>query len=119
MEPAVVITGASSGIGRAFARIVAQEGATVFLVGRSSHSLDELVAELRSSKARVHSPCLDLADPDAGARIEESLAQLGLYCDVLVNSAGFGLLGKAAEIDRIEQLRLLQVNAHALTDLTL
>lgn len=119
MEPTVVVTGASSGIGREFARIVAQEGSTVFLVERSGQLLDELIAESRSSRARVHALCLDLADPDAGARIEESLAQHGLYCDVLVNSAGFGLLGNAAEIDRIEQLRLLQVNARALTDLTL
>ena len=62
---------------------------------------------------------LDLHDPQALARIETALSERGLYCDVLVNSAGFGVFGPAAEMAAAEQLRLLDVNIRALTELTL
>ena len=51
--------------------------------------------------------------------IERALTERDLYCDVLVNSAGLGLFGPAAEIDRVEQMQLLDVNVRALTELTL
>jgi short-subunit dehydrogenase len=119
MKPAIVVTGASSGIGRDLARIAAREGSFMVLVGRSQAALEEVAAELISGGAQALALGLDLADPDAGDRIESELRARDLYCDVLVNSAGFGLFGLAAEIDRAEQLKLLDVNARALTDLTL
>ncbi|MGA7488576.1 MAG: SDR family NAD(P)-dependent oxidoreductase, partial [Xanthobacteraceae bacterium] len=57
--------------------------------------------------------------PDALDAIEQALAARSLYCDVLVNSAGFGVFGPAAQAARGEQLSLLDVNIRALTDLTL
>jgi short-subunit dehydrogenase len=118
-QPAIVVTGASSGIGREFARMAAGEGAYLLLTGRSQEALAELVGELTARGARAVSLPLDLADPDAGERIEAALYEHGLYCDVLVNSAGYGLYGPAAELDRAQQLSMLDVNARALTDLTL
>jgi len=69
--------------------------------------------------ASVQSLCLDLLDPDAGARIESNLAERNLYCDVLINSAGLGAFGAAAALSRCEHLSILAVNIRALTDLTL
>jgi uncharacterized protein len=119
LRPAIVVTGASSGIGREIVRVAAREGTFMLLLGRSLPALEELVAELRAQGAQAAALSIDLSDPEAGDHIERTLSDLGLYCDVLVNSAGFGLFGAAAELDRAEQLNLLDVSARALTDLTL
>jgi short-subunit dehydrogenase len=114
-----VVTGASSGIGRAIARVAARDGEFVLLVGRSQPALDELKAELTTGGAQAAALAVDLSAPGALAQIERALSQRGLYCDVLVNSAGFGVFGPAAEAPRAEQLALLDVNIRALTELTL
>ena len=120
MKPAIVMTGASSGIGRELARLAARESGVVLLVGRDRKALDELAAELNGDGgAQAHAFAVDLADRDAGQRIEDKLAAIGAYCDVLVNSAGFGVFGAAAETDRQEHLKLIDVNIRALTELTL
>ena len=119
MKAAIVVTGASSGIGRELARVAARDGSAMLLVGQSQTALDDLVAELTAGGGETHALALDLADRQAGDRIESALSARDLYCDVLVNSAGFGLYGPAAELDRAEQIKLLDVNARALTELTL
>ncbi len=119
MSPAIVVTGASSGIGRAIARITAREKSFLLLVGRSHEALGDLVAELERDGARAAGLAVDLLDPHALERIECALSERGLYCDVLVNSAGFGVFGPAAKLSRAEQLQLLHVNIRALTELTL
>src|ERR1700689_1434209 len=119
MKPAIVITGAASGIGRELARVAAREGSVMVLVDRSRQALDDIVAELGGTGAQTHGVCVDLAERDAGQRVENALSEFGVYCDVLVNSAAFGTFGAIAETDREEQLRLLDVNARALTELTL
>ena len=118
-EPAIVVTGASSGIGEAIARTAAREGSFLLLVGRSSEALDALVAELTAAGARAAALPIDLLAPHALDAIETALSDRGLYCDVLVNSAGFGVFGPAAKVARGEQLSLLDVNIRALTELTL
>jgi short-subunit dehydrogenase len=119
MKPAIVVTGAASGIGRELARIAAREGSVMVLVDQSQQLLDNLAVEFASSDIPAHAICVDLACRDAGQRVESRLSELGVYCDVLVNSAGIALIGTAAQLDREEQLRLLDVNARALTDLTI
>jgi short-subunit dehydrogenase len=89
------------------------------LFGLSQQALDDLVAELRSSALEAHAFSIDLADRDAGQLIENKLSEIGVYCDVLVNSAGFGVFGAAVESNREEHLKLIDVNIRALTDLTL
>jgi len=118
-SPAIVVTGASSGIGHALSLVAAREGAPMLLVGTAQTAVDEVAAELSSRGVEAHTLALDLVAADAGARIEAELAARGLYCDILVNSAGVGVFGLAAETDRLEQLRLLDLNIRALTDLTL
>jgi uncharacterized protein len=119
LEPAIVVTGASSGIGRELARVASRDGSFMLLVGRSPEPLGDLASELRAAGVQADVLLLDLTEPAAGEKIEAALRERGLYCDVLVNSAGFGLLGAAAKIDRAEQMNLLDTNARALTELTL
>ena len=62
---------------------------------------------------------MDLAQPDAAARIGAALAARALEPQYIVNNAGFGLVGRAAELDRDEQLGMIDLNMRALTDLSL
>jgi len=119
MKPAIVVTGASSGIGRELARVAAREGSVMVLLGRSQEALDDLVAELGRAAVQAHAFAVDLADRDAGQLVDNKLSEIGVYCDVLVNSAGFGVFGAAAESNQEEHLKLIDVNIRALTDLTL
>jgi short-subunit dehydrogenase len=119
LMPAIVVTGASSGIGRDIARLAAADRCFLLLLGRSPQALDELVAELAAAGAQAAALPIDLLDPHAPDRVESALADRGLYCDVLVNSAGFGVFGAAAKARRQEQLNLVDVNIRALTELTL
>jgi uncharacterized protein len=118
MQPAIVVTGASSGIGRELARTAARDGGILLLTGRDQQALDALAAELNGS-AQVHAFAVDLADRNAALEIENKLAGIGAYCDVLVNSAGIGVFGSAAETSRNEHLKLIDVNIRALTEMTL
>jgi uncharacterized protein len=121
MQPAIVVTGASSGIGRELARLAAREGGgdgVILLIGRDRQALDALAAEL-DSLTKAYAFAVDLSERDAGLRIEQKLAEIGAYCDVLVNSAGFGVFGAAAETERDEHLKLIAVNIRAPTELTL
>jgi short-subunit dehydrogenase len=119
MRPAIVVTGASSGIGRGLARVAARDKSFMVLIGTSQSALDEITAELTARGVEAESLRIDLSDSSAGQRIEDVLAERNLYCDVLVNSAGFGVFGPAVTADRDKQVRLVDVNARALTELTL
>lgn len=120
MKPAIVVTGASSGIGRELALVAARDRSGVMvLVGQSQERLDGVVAEIAAAGVEAHAIVLDLADRAAGQTIDEALSRHDLYCDVLVNCAGFGLYGRAIEISRDEQITLFDVNARALADLSL
>ena len=119
LSPAIVVTGASSGIGRDIARLAARDRCFLLLLGRSQAALDALATELAAAGAQVEALALDLLDPHAADQIERVLSDRGLYCDVLVNSAGFGVFGPAAKAAPGEQLNLVDVNIRALTELTL
>ena len=118
MRPAIVVTGAASGIGRELARRAASEGSALVLVDRSQEGLAAIDAELGKAGAQVHCVAADLASRDAGPSLASALTEHGLYCDVLVNCAGFGVFGVATQADRRLQLDLLDVNIRALTELT-
>jgi uncharacterized protein len=118
-RPAVVVTGASGGIGREIAKVAAREGGAVVLVARSAEGLAAAADEVRTAGGTPFTLPLDLSRPEAPAAVEEFLAAQGLVCDVLVNNAGYGLLGAAATLPRDEQLGIVDLNIRALADLTL
>jgi uncharacterized protein len=119
-KPVTVVTGASGGIGQALARVFAKNGHEVALVARREKEMVLLATELAvSSKYKPHVVVADLQRSDAPARIAHELLGRGLEPQIVVNNAGFGLHGAAAEIDRAEQLAMLDLNVRALTDLSL
>jgi short-subunit dehydrogenase len=119
-ERVTLITGASAGIGAELARIFASNGNRLALVARRTDRLTALASEIEASGRGVPIviPC-DLEQPDAGDKIAAALAAAGVEVEFVVNNAGFGLFGKAVELDRAEQLGMIAVNIRALTDLSL
>jgi len=119
-KPATVITGASSGIGAALARVFAEHGHEIALVARREAQLAALAAEIAATgRAPPHVVAVDLGRGDAPARISHELISHGLEPAIVVNNAGFGLLGPATELDRAEQLAMIDLNVRTLTDLSL
>jgi short-subunit dehydrogenase len=120
LTPVVLITGASSGIGAALARVFAAHGHEVVLVARREQRLAALAEELAvdGRPAPLFVP-IDLTRTDSPVRVGHELAARGLEPAVVVNAAGFSLLGFASELDRNEQLAMIDLNARALTDLSL
>ena len=114
-RPLALVTGASAGIGREIARILAVDH-DLILTARRETELRTLAAELAPAKCHVFTA--DLADPTAPRKLFETVAAAGLNIDVLVNNAGFGDLGPFAEADLAKMLRMIQVNVMALTELT-
>jgi short-subunit dehydrogenase len=117
--PAAVVTGASSGIGRALAQVIAREGGPIVLIGRSPEGLSAAAEEVSEAGGQPFILELDLSSIDAAQNIEDFLAAHGFFCDVLVNSAGYGLRGAAATLPIEDQLGIVELNIRALTDLTL
>jgi short-subunit dehydrogenase len=113
-----LVTGASSGIGLELATLLARDRHDLVLVARGRDRLDGIARGL-TEEFGVHTTALpaDLARPEAPDEIARELSARGLCVDVLVNNAGFGLLGPfaAAPLDRA--LAMIQVNVAALTHL--
>jgi uncharacterized protein len=119
-RPAAVVTGASEGIGAELARVFAEKGHEVALVARRRDRLDALADEIAAKGARRPLVVdLDLLAEGAVAELEGRLAAAGIASQYLVNNAGFGLIGRAAELDQTEQLAMIDLNIRALTALTL
>src|SRR5205823_14588243 len=117
--PTALVTGASSGIGRELAKVLAGRGHHVVLVARREPALRELARELRLiPDVRAEVLPADLADPAAPQAIYDALGERGIAVDVLVNNAGFAMNGPFADGDLPTHLRMLQVNVVALTHLT-
>ena len=114
-----LITGASSGIGEAFARKLTALGRNVFLVSRSEDKLIALCNELgRTKSVRAQYLAIDLSQPDAPATLFSEIEKRELAVDLLVNNAGFGGLGDFARLDLNRQLNMIDLNIKALVELT-
>jgi uncharacterized protein len=120
MRPVTLITGASSGIGAELARVFAAHGDELVLVARREADLAALADEIAAAGGKKPTVlALDLGRRDTVARIAAELAAHGLEPANVVNNAGFGLAGPSAELDRDEQLAMIDLNIRALTELSL
>ena len=114
-----LITGASSGIGEAFARKLAAKGRNVLLVARSEDKLITLCNELgRLNSVRAQHVAMDLSEPESPAHLFDEAQKRGLTVDTLINNAGFGAFGDFSKIDLARQLNMIDLNIKALVDLT-
>ena len=114
-----LVTGASSGIGKAFAELLAQKGYALVLTARRADRLDALAAELKQKYGvATHTLVADLADRDAPQHIASQLASRGLRVDLLVNNAGYGQPGSYVDVPWGDHERFMQVMVTAILDLT-
>lgn len=114
-----LITGASTGIGCALAKIFAQEGYSLVLIARHPDPLSKVAEELATRwGVSVRHITKDLSLPGAANDIAEELRRASVRIDVLVNNAGFGVHGMFLETDLKNELDMMQVNMVALTHLT-
>src|SRR6185295_18538329 len=117
----VLITGASGGIGEAFAHLLAGEQCDLILVSRKEDELNRVRGQIAAKhpKREISVIAADLGRPEAGSLLFEELKQRQMSPDVLVNNAGYGLYGRTAELPYEEQIGVVDLNVRALTDLTL
>ena len=118
---AALITGASSGIGEAFARRLAAAGTDVLLTALPAEreALEAIAAELADrDRVRAEAVPMDLDERDAPGHLQGRADELGFEPDMLVNSAGIGTAGRFAEGSLEQQLRMVHVNVEALVALT-
>jgi len=116
-RPWAVVTGASSGIGKEFALLLAAEGFNVAVVARSKDRLEELCAELQKAHGvTTKALCFDLEKREAAAEIHKAVQDLDV--SMLINNAGYGSFGPftGQEVDAIE--KMIQLNCTSVAVLT-
>lgn len=115
---AALVTGASSGIGLALSRSLAQRGMDLLLVARSSENLRVLAQRLSvDHNVRAIALPVDLAAPDGVAGLLSTLSQVELEVDLLVNNAGIGVYGPFANQGREREAEMIRLNVSAPTEL--
>lgn len=119
-EPGLaLVTGGTSGIGRAFADLLAAEGYDLLLVARNADRLEDTAQEIRRSQpgtqVQVHAG--DLSAPDTAGRIFADLAARGQTVEVLINNAGFNVYGPFEDSDADRELEMISLHVVATTQL--
>jgi short-subunit dehydrogenase len=113
MKKVALITGASAGLGVEFARQLSARGHRLVLAARRKDRLDTLAKELGNARAVA----IDLSKKDAAAKLLADVEAAGEQIEVLVNNAGFGLIGALAELDAKRLRQMIDLNVGMLTDL--
>ena len=114
-----LITGASRGLGRCFARTLAARKQNLVLVARSGEKLDALARALQTTHGiQVESIPLDLAQAGAGQRLADELTARGLRVELLVNNAGFGDQGRFLQLALERQLQAINLQNATVVELT-
>ena len=113
MAQTALITGASAGIGEAFARQLAARGYDLILVARRKDRLEQLAEELPTTGHAIE---CDLGSE--AAKLSGKVTELGVNVDLLVNNAGFGLRGRIFDLDPEREAEMVRVNCEAVVTLT-
>jgi len=113
LNKVALVTGASAGLGVEFARQLSKRGHRLVLAARRGERLEELAKELGNARAVA----IDLSKKDAAAKLLADLQANGEVVDLLVNNAGFGLIGRFAGLDAKRQRQMIDLNVGTLTDL--
>jgi short-subunit dehydrogenase len=114
-----LITGASSGIGEAFARRLASEGENVLLVARTENKLATLCNELgRANNVNAQYVALDLTEKDAPSKLFEETKARTLDVEMLINNAGFGSMGDFLQQNIERELEMIDLNIKVLVALS-
>ena len=113
MNKVALVTGASAGLGVEFARQLSKRGHRLVLAARRKERLEELARELGNARAVA----IDLSKADAALKLMDDLTANGETVDLLVNNAGFGLIGQFAELDAKREREMVDLNVGVLTDL--
>lgn len=118
-QESVLITGASEGMGREFARVFARNGYSLILVARNKDRLEALAQELTASHSvEVRTLALDLSLPGAPESMKASLEAQNIFVNILINNAGAGVHGLFHTADWEATERMLSLNMMATTHLT-
>lgn len=119
IRESVLITGASSGIGKEFALIFAKNNYNLILVARRKNILEDIAKKIMNEHSiQVMVIAKDLLQPDAAKEIYSELQEKNITVDVLVNNAGFGVWGKFSSSNLNSTLDMIKVNITTLTELT-
>jgi short-subunit dehydrogenase len=116
MPKTALITGATSGLGYEFVKLFAKDGYNLVIVSRNKQKMEQIKQSFQNIEIKVI--VKDLSEPNAVKEVIEEMDKQGIAIDVLVNNAGFGLLGHFDQLDIQEQLNMIQLNVAALTELT-
>jgi uncharacterized protein len=114
-----LITGASSGFGVEFAKLLAEQKANLVLAARRAEPMQRLAEQLKEKHhVNVVVEAIDLSLPGASVDLKTHLDRRGIAVDVLVNNAGYGLYGSFVEQPLEKIIEMLHLNMIALTELT-
>ncbi len=114
----VLITGASSGIGEAFAKKLASEKANLIITARTEEKLNKLAKDLENTyQIKVHVYAIDLSQAGSAKNLYEKIKISGLPIDVLINNAGFGKTSKFLDTEMDLYKSMITLNVNSLVDL--
>jgi NAD(P)-dependent dehydrogenase (short-subunit alcohol dehydrogenase family) len=105
-----VVTGGGSGIGRATALRLAQEGARLHVVDLRQESADAAVRDIEARGGRATAHAFDVADADAVIALSEAVYAADGRCDILHNNAGFAVVGRVEDLELADWRRVIEVN---------
>jgi hypothetical protein len=113
LKKVALVTGASAGLGVEFARQLSRRGHRLVLAARRKERLEELAKELGNARAVA----IDLSKANAASKLMADLEANGETVELLVNNAGFGLIGRFAELDAKRERQMVDLNVGVLMDL--
>jgi short-subunit dehydrogenase len=113
LRKVALVTGASAGLGVEFARQLSKRGHQLVLAARRQERLKELTREIGNARAVA----IDLSKSNSAAKLMADLEANGETVDLLVNNAGFGLIGRFADLDAKRERQMIDLNVGTLSDL--